>query len=931
MARDHAGQPVRWRIAPLLTGVWVSSLAMAAAASALADETVARHFAIQAQPLASALRAYAEQTGDQVVFFSDIGKDKQSGEVVGDFTSDIALAKMLARSGLSFERLDTHTIVIAAAKPPAATAARWSKTSLTTEEDPAQPMAQATSSDSPAATAGPAPVTPAAPPTDELLSELDEVVVTGTHIRGELPAGSSLRVYSHQVLEQSGAGTVDQFARQMTENFSGADTVANTNSNIGNSRFNGGGINNGFQGASFDLHGLGPTATLTLLNGHRLAPGGYDGSLVDMSQIPLSAVDHIEVLADGASAIYGADAVAGVVNIVTRKDFNGAETQLRYADSTGGGATEYTGSQLLGTSWGSGNALINYEYDKQNGLDASERDYIPAQGGPDLLIPANRRNSLLASASQSLAQRTTLSVDAIYSDREYGTAQFTNAMIGTSGQHGSGNSRLAGVTGALDQGLWGDWHTVLTVNYSKVEQRDHSVGHAAIFTFVQDSTIVTDTRSNLIDADLLATGSVFSLPAGPIKAAVGASYRREKFDTSTYDDINDAITTYAIPTLRRRVSSAYAELAIPLIGSANALTWTRRLELSAAARYDDYSDFGSTTNPKLGLLWEPVTGFSLRGTYGKSYRAPLLDQLGALQQFFADPVPNPSSPSGTSDLLILNGGNQNLRPERATSYTAGFDVKPAVLPGFNFSATYFHTAFRDRIAAPPVAGGNYFGDPVVAPFLTVNPPLSSVESYFKSPGFVGDYAGAGPTGVDAIFDNRLANIVTSTQSGIDLSAAWSVTTDYGNFGASANVTRLINYDFQALATAPGVSLVNTFGEPLKWKGRGALRWGKWGFTSMLSVNYVNSYENTLFTPAVPISSWVTEDVYLGYDFGKAQSSYALRNLRLAVTIQNLTNRQPPYATLPPLNLLPGQHPVPYDSANASPLGRLIAVQLTKRW
>jgi hypothetical protein len=281
--------------------------------------------------------------------------------------------------------------------------------------------------------------------------------------------------------------------------------------------------------------------------------------------------------------------------------------------------------------------------------------------------------------------------------------------------------------------------------------------------------------------------------------------------------------------------------------------------------------------------------------------------------------------------LILNGGNLSLRPERATSYTAGFDLKPAVLPSFNLSATYFHTTFRDRIATPPVAGGNYFGDAAVASFLTVNPPLSVVEGYFNSPGFVGDYAGAGPAGVNAIFDNRLANIVTSTQSGVDLSAAWSIATDYGNFGASASITGLIDYIFQALASEPGISLVNTFGEPLKWKGRGSLRWGKGGFTGMLSVNYVSSYENTLFTPAVPISSWVTEDVYLGYDFGKAQPAYALRNLRLAVTIQNLTNRQPPYATLPPLNLLPGQNPVPYDSANAAPLGRLIAVQLTKRW
>src|SRR6185436_20355269 len=95
-------------------------------------------------------------------------------------------------------------------------------------------------------------------------------------------------------------------------------------------RFNAGASDNAFSGSAYNLHGLGTTSTLTLLNGHRLAPAGLGGLITEISQIPLSAVDHIDVLTDGASAIYVADAVAGVVNIVTRKDFRGAESGLRY-------------------------------------------------------------------------------------------------------------------------------------------------------------------------------------------------------------------------------------------------------------------------------------------------------------------------------------------------------------------------------------------------------------------------------------------------------------------------------------------------------------------------------------------------------------------------------------------------------------------------
>jgi len=207
--------------------------------------------------------------------------------------------------------------------------------------------------------AQPTPVTADADRKSSRSSSLEEIIVTGTHIRGEAPVGSALIVYTRADIEQSGSATLDQFARNMTENFSGVDTISNQSSNIRFSPTNSSNGINSFQGASFNLHGLGPTTTLTLLNGQRLAPGGLDGSFTDISQIPLGAVDHIEVLPDGASAIYGADAVAGVINIITRRDFIGAQTNVRYGGSTEGGADEVTASQLLGKSWTGGTSFLH--------------------------------------------------------------------------------------------------------------------------------------------------------------------------------------------------------------------------------------------------------------------------------------------------------------------------------------------------------------------------------------------------------------------------------------------------------------------------------------------------------------------------------------------------------------------------------------------
>jgi outer membrane receptor protein involved in Fe transport len=122
-----------------------------------------------------------------------------------------------------------------------------------------------------------------------------------------------------------------------------------------------------------NLRGLGSGATLVLLNGRRLAPGASDGRFVDISGIPLSAIDRIEVLPDGASAIYGADAVGGVINFILRDDYEGAETLARMGSATDSAPNESQVAQTLGTRWERGNALVSMEYYKRSNLASADR------------------------------------------------------------------------------------------------------------------------------------------------------------------------------------------------------------------------------------------------------------------------------------------------------------------------------------------------------------------------------------------------------------------------------------------------------------------------------------------------------------------------------------------------------------------------------
>lgn len=769
----------------------------------------------------------------------------------------------------------------------------------------------------------------AADPTERERSS--EVVVTGTNIVGEDPIGSLVKVYDHEYIQESGAATLDQFARQMVENFPGVDTIANSQSTIGSSRFNNGAINNAFAGAAFNLHGLGAAGTLVLINGRRVAPAGLDGSLIaDIMQIPLVAIDHVEVLTDGASAIYGADAVAGVVNIITRKDFTGAETSLRYGVSTDPGAADYSGSQSFGTAWKSGSAMINYDFGRNIGPDARERSWIPNLGGPNSLIPDNRRNSVIVSGNQRLDEVTDISIDAMYSDRVFSSQQTLNSLIARASAPTSGHARQTSVAGDVARTVGGDWQVRLGANYSKLQQASDSVSDTSSAFFSQHAENISNVDTSVLEGNLLANGTVVSLPGGPVKAAFGANWRREEFGSRFDENLDGIPSTFSVPQLQRRVSGLSAEFAIPLVGAGNRQVWARRLEISVAGRWDHYSDFGSTTNPKVGLIWEPVHGFDLRTSVGKSFHAPLLEQIGEAGTAIASPLPNPSSPLGFSDTIILNGGNPYLRAERAKSFSVGFDVTDALVHNLALSTTYFHVRFDDRISTPPVIGGNYFNDPAVSSFLTIDPPQALVQSYFNSPGFGGDGLHLGPQAVTAIFDQRSANIASSVQSGFDSWATYAFPLKYGVLDLLIDGTFLISNEFQAVSSAPSVELLNDFGQPTKWRASGGISWKYAGFTAMGKLHFINSYNNSLAVPAGSISSWTTGDIYLGYDTSPAAPAL-LRNLRVSLNVENLTDRKPPFVDLSALALLPGQNLPPFDPANASPVGRLISLQVTKRW
>jgi hypothetical protein len=155
-------------------------------------------------------------------------------------------------------------------------------------------------------------------------------------------------------------------------------------------------------------------------------------------------------------------------------------------------------------------------------------------------------------------------------------------------------------------------------------------------------------------------------------------------------------------------------------------------------------------------------------------------------------------------------------------------------------------------------------------------------------------------------------------------------TTYGQFNFWASGTHLLGDRIQTEVFGPRFDIDNTIGEPTSWKVHGGLGWARDGFTSSITINYVNAYQNTLFTPSQTIGSWTTANFYLSYNTGSA-TSYLTRNLKIALSVQNLADQRPPYLQIPAADLPPRQNAIPFDGANASPVGRLVSLQVTKGW
>ena len=269
------------------------------------------------------------------------------------------------------------------------------------------------------------------------------------------------------------------------------------------------------------------------------------------------------------------------------------------------------------------------------------------------------------------------------------------------------------------------------------------------------------------------------------------------------------------------------------------------------------------------------------------------------------------------------GYGPGIKPERATTWTAGFDIAPAMLPGFKAAITYYDVDYRDRIGSVTedylrfLTRRDLFGG-----IVNDNPAPELVAYYFAFPTFTNPL-GLAPGDVDAIVDGQVRNLSSVRQTGIDFDIGYAPKLAGGTIDLGVAGSHIFRIDRRLTPGTPAIDVAGTFANPSKWRLRGRAGWSKNGFAATAFVNYISGYLNPIPVVAARVPSWTTVDLSLSQRFGGGENE---RGLQLAISALNIFDRDPPYVESRTNNSA-----LAYDPEKASPVGRSVAVQATIRW
>lgn len=371
------------------------------------------------------------------------------------------------------------------------------------------------------------------------------------------------------------------------------------------------------------------------------------------------------------------------------------------------------------------------------------------------------------------------------------------------------------------------------------------------------------------------------------RIAVGAEYRKEDFLSKANTPVAELLqaSTGVDPTSlsagKRNVTALYAELNVPI---------TKQLDITGAVRYDNYSDFGNTVNPKIGIRFQPTKELLMRASYSTGFRAPSLYDLNATPAYtntgsVDDPincpngVPLPGKAASSyceQQFQRLTGGNLDLKPEKSKNLSFGVVFEPTT--SLSLGVDFWWVRVRDTIDA--LSETTILGDSVVfAPYIFRNGSGDLSNDGFSCPGANCGY-----------LDTRQQNLGGTSTRGADLSALFRQNLgSMGRLTLGLNSTYVASYEYQDFIGGPWNQRVSKYnganGPIFRWQHAATALWNMGSLTAGATARMKSGYVDQ--DPSNTVSQYATLDAYVGWN--------AFKGLNLTLGVKNLTDREPPYS------------------------------------
>ena len=430
------------------------------------------------------------------------------------------------------------------------------------------------------------------------------------------------------------------------------------------------------------------------------------------------------------------------------------------------------------------------------------------------------------------------------------------------------------------------------------------------------------TETSLLSLSGTVSTQLGQLAGGPVGLAFGAEGRREDYKLDPALELQQGdLTGFGgnfIPVDRdRNVYAVFAEVAAPVL---------RSLELNAAIRYDHYEGVGSSTNPKVGIRYAPISQVLLRASAGQGFRAPSLLDLhaprttGVTPPGLNDPIRCPitgSSLDCVTQFPITNGGNTALQPEESRNITVGIVLEPT--NNISLAFDYFNIKVEELISQG-IPAATILSDPVrYASLITRGAPTTFMG--MTIPGPIID------------IDQTNINLGRAYVSGVDvdLRAATPVT-EYGRFGFSLNGTYFSKFDVQnpdgSFSTALDTANNNTGGVTVRWRHYATATWTFGPLALTFAQQFQKKYNDLPGTFEDPTDPAFVPRKVGSYEIYHLNGDYTgFKNLTLTLGVRNLFDKDPPYTNAG------GQtsFQAGYDPLYADPRGRFLYGRVTYKF